>query len=648
MARVFKPTYPKPLPPDAQVITQAGRPHARFKDRQGKTVLAPLSEDGSKVLLQTAKWYVEYRDASGVVRKVPGYTDKKATEQLAADLERRAARQQVGLIDPFEEQRKRPLAEHLADYRRELESRDNTPSYVADVSARLTALVDGCGFRLLTDLSASRVADWLAGRRRRRSAAVLTADWYTRSQACQALGLRPAALCGFIRRHRLEAVGRGKARRYPRATLEAIQDRQVLGLSVQTTNYYLSHLKSFCHWLVKDRRLAENPFLHLEGGNARLDRRHDRRELTAVELGRLLAAARDSDLPFRGLTGPDRFHLYATACGTGFRASALASLTPLSFDLDSPTPTVTLAARHAKNRKTKVQPLPPDVADLLRSYLRDLPTDRPVWGGSWASDHKGAEMIRRDLEAAGIPYTVEGPDGPLYADFHALRHSYLTLLGRGGVDLRTVQELAGHSTPVLTARYSHRQLYDLAGALERLPNFLPPEDNSPTAQELRATGTQGKHVVQHVGAGRTPLHSDAPSCTPEGGDDQGMSQPKCLENQTVSSDLHQSASACTGRAGETSTAQPRIRTPEATMSQKATPNPERPISSTSAPAAPAGDPASVPGGDSVRGEVAGCPTGLPATPAPLVRTEDDDRDNPLRPDKPDVEPLEGRQEGGRE
>src|SRR5262249_43626479 len=33
------------------------------------------------------------------------------------------------------------------------------------------------------------------------------------------------------------------------------------------------------------------------------------------------------------------------------------------------------------------------------------------------------------------PYAVEGPDGPLYADFHSLRHSYLTLLGRGGVGL---------------------------------------------------------------------------------------------------------------------------------------------------------------------------------------------------------------------
>jgi integrase len=200
-------------------------------------------------------------------------------------------------------------------------------------------------------------------------------------------------------------------------------------------------------------------------------------------LRNLLTVARASDFTFRGLTGPDRFALYATACGTGFRASALASLTPDDIDLTADVPTVTLAARYSKNRRTKVQPLPPDVAELLRKYVRDKPVSSPVWPGTWPA--KGAEMLRLDLDAAGIPYTVEGPDGPLFADFHALRHSYLTLGERAGIDLRTLQELAGHSTPTLTARYSHRRLYDLAGAVEKLPNFLPDVGN---AETMSATG----------------------------------------------------------------------------------------------------------------------------------------------------------------
>ena len=81
-------------------------------------------------------------------------------------------------------------------------------------------------------------------------------------------------------------------------------------------------------------------------------------------------------------------------------------------------------------------------------------------------------MLRIDLEAAGIPYVVEGPDGPEHADFHSLRHSSLTALGRSGVDLRVQQVLAGHSSSKTTERYSHVRLRDLAGAIDKLPTML--------------------------------------------------------------------------------------------------------------------------------------------------------------------------------
>jgi hypothetical protein len=106
------------------------------------------------------------------------------------------------------------------------------------------------------------------------------------------------------------------------------------GVSVETSNQYLTALRGFFNWMVSDTRLAENPVTHLEPGNVDVDRPQDRRELEAEELRLLLGAARDSQRSFRDLTGPDRYHLYATACGTGFRALVLSSLTPESFDLD--------------------------------------------------------------------------------------------------------------------------------------------------------------------------------------------------------------------------------------------------------------------------------------------------------------------------
>ena len=42
---------------------------------------------------------------------------------------------------------------------------------------------------------------------------------------------------------------------------------------------------------------------------------------------------------------------------------------------------------------------------------------------------------------------------------------------------------------MLTARYSHRRLHDLAGAVEKLPRLLPDEAPAAERAALRATGT---------------------------------------------------------------------------------------------------------------------------------------------------------------
>lgn len=108
-------------------------------------------------------------------------------------------------------------------------------------------------------------------------------------------------------------------------------------------------------------------------------------------------------------------------------------------------PVAVLGATETKNRKGATQPLPPDVAAVLRNYLDGSPPKALIWPGTWWK--KGAEMLRIDLEAAGIAYSVEGPDGPLYADFHALRHSYVALLEKSGATLKEAMQLARHSDP---------------------------------------------------------------------------------------------------------------------------------------------------------------------------------------------------------
>ncbi|MCX7422837.1 MAG: tyrosine-type recombinase/integrase [Planctomycetia bacterium] len=79
---------------------------------------------------------------------------------------------------------------------------------------------------------------------------------------------------------------------------------------------------------------------------------------------------------------------------------------------------------------------------------------------------KATKMLRIDLDAAGIAYTTD--DG--IADFHSLRHSFISNLVSGGVHPKLAQQLARHSSITLTMdRYSHVGLLDMTAALESLP-----------------------------------------------------------------------------------------------------------------------------------------------------------------------------------
>jgi hypothetical protein len=79
------------------------------------------------------------------------------------------------------------------------------------------------------------------------------------------------------------------------------------------------------------------------------------------------------------------------------------------------------------------------------------------------------------------------------ADFHALRHTFITNLAIGGVHPKTAQAMARHSSIALTMeRYSHSHRESEIEALKVLPEFT---------------------VEKRAGEGTSVL----PSCLPENG-----------------------------------------------------------------------------------------------------------------------------------
>jgi len=71
--------------------------------------------------------------------------------------------------------------------------------------------------------------------------------------------------------------------------------------------------------------------------------------------------------------------------------------------------------------------------------------------------------FKRALVDSKINEGIE--DRKLKASFHTLRHTYASRLVQSGVDLYRVQRLLGHSTPVMTARYSKLADSDLKEAV---------------------------------------------------------------------------------------------------------------------------------------------------------------------------------------
>lgn len=468
MATLFKPTRPYPLPAGAEVVDKDGRPHARVREK-GRAVLYPLSEDRTKYLKPAAKWAADVRLADGTRKRVRFSPNRDAAALMLAELLKRIESEKSGLRDTFADHRKCLVADLLGEYEQFHRDRGNSDRQASQVRAQCEKVVTGCGGLRLGDLDsvAAQAEGWLAARRQ--------------------------------------------------------LPRKAGGISAQTFNHYIAALKAFGNWLAgRARRVTQNPFRHLTKVNVEVDIRHARRPLVPDEFSRLLAAAA-TGRSFRGLGGADRRVLYLVAGYTGLRASELASLTPGSFALDADPPTVTVAAAYSKHKREDVVPLHPDLVGHLRPWLAGRPADGLLWPGKWAKQFTAAAMLRRDLDAARVAWVAEvagtaradrersdflaykDRDGGT-ADFHALRHTFITSLVNAGVLPKDAKELARHSTITLTMdRYTHVTMKDTAAAVAKLPSIGPVGDSgAATGAAASGNGRGQERTDEDTRTGDTP------------------------------------------------------------------------------------------------------------------------------------------------
>lgn len=165
--------------------------------------------------------------------------------------------------------------------------------------------------------------------------------------------------------------------------------------------------------------------------------------------------------------------LYAT----GLRVSELVSLNVK--DLQRP-PELRVLGKGGKERIVLIGQAAARALDLYlgsaRAVLCQNPSESALFVGA-RGQRINERVVRRMVEKVALSYTSSAHAGP-----HTLRHSFATHLLENGADLRSIQELLGHSDLATTQIYTHvsrdrlKEVYRKAHPRSRLSGNLPEKE----------------------------------------------------------------------------------------------------------------------------------------------------------------------------
>lgn len=298
-----------------------------------------------------------------------------------------------------------------------------------------------------------------------RSAEALSDQWlatlkYERRASphtLRAYGDDVSRFIAFVREHKGCRVDERMFAEISPADIRAfVSFRRTEGLGARGVQRAIAALRSFFRYLAREQ-ILDNP----AACAVRIPRaaRTLPRPLTEKDTQRTLAEAGASDVQWLGARN---LALLTLLYGGGLRISEALSLrrkdAPLGESL----------AIAGKGRKERLVPLLPQVREAIDHYTKVLPFDCEGDAPLFFS-RRGRPMSAR--EAQRLMQDLRNRLGLSdRATPHALRHSFASHLLNRGADLRSVQELLGHSSLSTTQTYTH---IDTRGMLEAYKKAHP-------------------------------------------------------------------------------------------------------------------------------------------------------------------------------
>lgn len=203
----------------------------------------------------------------------------------------------------------------------------------------------------------------------------------------------------------------------------------------------ISALRSLGSYLVRQKMWGENHAMMLDRPKAS---RALPKVLSVEEVDNLL----DSIDTTHALGIRDRA-LFELIYSCGLRISEACSLKVENLHLKE-----RILIVHGKGDKERMVPFGESARERLEHYLYD---SRPLLVGSKVVgevfvNYKGEPISRKGIWKKFKELEVKSG---VFAKVHTLRHSFATHLLAGGMDLRSVQELLGHSDLATTTIYTH-------------------------------------------------------------------------------------------------------------------------------------------------------------------------------------------------
>ena len=226
-------------------------------------------------------------------------------------------------------------------------------------------------------------------------------------------------------------------------------------------------------WAVEEDELESNPVPHLSALKIReADKKRRRQRPTSQQARELISAAIKHDwaqgklLRKRGEPRFPQAPFLEAAYWTGNRLMEIAQATwddwiEVKGNDGAKRWGVIVRAEGEKTNSEKWNPVPADVAARVNA-LRTAHEE-------FSSRAVGSRWLNRIIELSQGVEKVAGAGRRL--DWHAFRHAFLTDLDGADVDTARRQQLAGHSSPQTTGRYTDPTRADKGRAIDKLEEY---------------------------------------------------------------------------------------------------------------------------------------------------------------------------------